>query len=192
MRSRTPWTIAACLVLAATAAAARPSKPASVAEFFSTLKVGQWVKCQGVPQGDQSIQCTESKVLTGDFMDDDWGISGMVRRVDAKKQEVTIYRYQTRMRDNAEYQSDARGFEGFGDIAAGMYLDIEGTYLKDGSFLAEQIEDKTYRLAKKPYLRGELTVQGKIEKVDGARHVLTVMGATFTITDRTQTKSVPK
>jgi hypothetical protein len=173
---------------------AKPSSAQSKAwmtpdEIMAAVKPGQWVKLEGGVQKDLSVQCKELKILTGDFLDDEWSISMIVKKVDPEKQQVEIMRLPVKIKQDAEYQA---GLKGFADIKAGMYLDVDGTYLKDGTFLAKQVEDESIKLVEKPETANEVDIKGKIEKVDAANNMLAIMGITVRITNTTKSRSVIK
>ncbi|MCI0693257.1 DUF5666 domain-containing protein [candidate division KSB1 bacterium] len=158
-------------------------------EIMTALKPGQWVKLEGGVQKDFSVWCKELKILTGDFLDDEWSISMIVKKVDPEKQQVQIMQLLVKFKQDAEYQA---GLKGFSDVKAGMYLDVDGTYLKDGTFLAKQVEDESIKLVEKPETANEADIKGKVEKVDPANNTLTIMGITVRITDTTKSRSVIK
>jgi hypothetical protein len=94
-----------------------------------------------------------------------------------------------KIKEDAEYQA---GLKSFSDIKAGMYLDVDGTYLKDGTFLAKQVEDESIKLTEKPETANEVDIKGKIEKVDTANNTVTIMGIAVRVTDKTKSRSVIK
>jgi hypothetical protein len=177
------------ILAAATPGSAQNKAWMTPGEIMAAVKPGQWVKMEGGVQKDLSVWCKELKILTGDFLDDEWSISMIVKKVDAEKQQVEIMRLPVKFKPDAEYQV---GLKGFSDIKAGMYLDVDGTYLKDGTFLAKQVEDESIKLTEKPETANEVDLKGKIEKVDAANNTLTIMGISVRITDKTKSRSVIK
>jgi hypothetical protein len=157
-------------------------------DVFKTLKVGQWVQLEGVPQKDYSVLATEIKFLTGDFQDDDWEVFGAVRAVYKEKKEFYILNLKVKVNDATDFETkDQTGkFKSFNDMKTGMLVEMEGTYLKDGTFLAEEVQDESARKAEES---GTVTLVGKVEKFDPNHQKVTVMGISFTITDKTQAKS---
>src|SRR5262245_64329993 len=75
--------IAATVLLAAGLARAQSGRAGTPAELMAALKAGQWVKIEGPAGNTPVVQCSEAKMLTGDFLDGDWQITADVRRVDA-------------------------------------------------------------------------------------------------------------
>jgi hypothetical protein len=73
-----------------------------------------------------------------------------------------------------------------------MFLEVDGTYLKDDTFLAVEIEDVSAELAADPSLDNQVEVDGKVEKVDVSNRTVTLMGITFHIVDKTRLKSAIK
>lgn len=162
------------------------------AEIMAALKPGQWVKVEGIVQKDFSVLSTQLQFMTGDFLDDDWSLTGVVRKVDPEKQEMEILRLPVKAQKDTEYENDAGTFKSFAQVKTGMFLEIEGTYLKDGTFLAKELEDESEKLAEDSSLENSVEAEGKIEKVDVDRKTLTLMGITFQISDKTKSRSVIK
>jgi len=180
------------LLAAANPAAAQSKSRMTITEIMSTLKPGQWVQLEGAIQRDLSVLCSEVQILTGDFLDDDWGVSAVVRNIDRMKQEAQILRLPIKFKKDTEFQSDAGVFKSLADVKVGMLIELEGTYLKDGTFLTKEIENESAKLEKKPKLKDEIQAVGKVEKVDAAKRTITLMGITFQITDKTEGKSAVK
>jgi len=190
-------------------------------EILAAVKPGQWAKLEGFVQKDFSALCKQVEILTGDFLDDDWTISAVVQRVDKEKKEFTVMRIPIKLNKDAELKSGnkvekaekaerhkaetqakserakradrskARVID-LEDLKVGMLLEIEGTYLKDGSFLALQMDDESTKLEAEPELKDEVEMVGKVEKVDPVQRTITMMGITFRLTERTKGKSVIK
>ncbi|MDQ7065408.1 MAG: DUF5666 domain-containing protein, partial [candidate division KSB1 bacterium] len=72
---------------------------------FSSVKVGQWVKIDGAPQRDGTVLAEEVKILTGDFQDDDWEVSGKISRVDRGRKSVYILGLRVRTNEETEYEA---------------------------------------------------------------------------------------
>lgn len=163
-------------------------------EFLATLKAGQWIQLEGLPQpGGPTVLCTELKVLTGDFLDDDWELRGLVRNVDPRVKEFYVSRYHVRLRPtDVEYDDPTGRFKSFADVKAGCLVKLEGTYMKDGSFLAKEVNDESDKLPKKPGIEKKIQVVGKIESVSPSRRTVTALGSTFVVNDKTKLKSVIK
>jgi predicted RNA-binding protein len=162
-------------------------------EMIAALKPGQWVKVKGTVQSDSVIACNEMRILIGDFLDDDWSVTGAVRKIDQENRKIEILRLPIKINEDAKFESDEdESFAGIADLKAGMFLEIGGTYLKDGIFLAGEVDDKSERLEEEPELKHEIRAEGKVEKVDAANHRFTLMGMAFQITAETKSRSVIK
>lgn len=181
----------ALLGWSATAARAQDGRAGTPAELLSALKVGQWVKIEG-PTGKASVvQCSEAKMLTGDFLDGDWQISSAVRRVDPAKGTFLVFTMPCKLGENCTFKSKNNpGFKGLAQVKPGMYLNVEGTYLRDGTLLAQKVGDKAEELENKPEHTGLVRLRGRIDKLDTAAKTVTVMGITFQINSHTRAKSV--
>jgi predicted RNA-binding protein len=178
------------LVVAPLSASAVPG--AAGGASIASIKVGRWVQLEGTLQKDQTVLCSEVKILTGDFLNDDWSIRGPVRAVDAKSQRITIERFNISLAEDVEYDDPTGAMKKFGDLKPGMVIEVEGTYLKDKSFFAKEVEDKSQRAKTKPSLLNKIQIVAKAENVDLSRRAITAMGTTFIVNDRTQIKSVIK
>jgi hypothetical protein len=185
--------VLAFLPFAAGGAIAQTSTSRATPEFLATLKPGQWIQLEGAPQRDGSILCTEVKLLTGDFIDDDWAIRGTTRNINPQTREFNISRYRIRLKHEVEYDDEGSGkFKGFSDIRPNLPVKVQGTYMKDGSFLAKEVNDMTIRTARKPGSETKLLIVGKVEGVSPSKRTITAMGSTFVIGQQTKLKSVLK
>jgi hypothetical protein len=162
-------------------------------EMIAALKPGQWVKVKGTAQADSAMVCNEIKILIGDFLDDDWSITGVVRKIDQENRKLEILRLPVRINDDAKFESDEdKNFAGIADLKLGMFVEIGGTYMKDGIFWAGEVDDKSERLEEDPELKHEIRAEGKVEKVDAASHRFILMGMAFQVTASTSSRSVIK
>ncbi len=163
----------------------------SQADLFKTLKPGQWIQLEGVPQRDLSVIATEVKFLTGDFQEDDWEVFGAAKAINRGLQEFEILSLKIKTKAETDYQvkDKTRQFTKFEDLKTGLLVEVEGSFLKDGTFMAEEIQDKTISKAAEA---GSITFVGKTEKVDPARRAITLMGVTFLMNDQTHVRSAIK
>jgi hypothetical protein len=165
----------------------------TTADILATLKPGQWVELKGTVRPDLSVVCTEIKLLTGDLLDDDWQISGIIRKIDKEKQEIEIVRLPIKVQPQTEFDDeDDEPFASFADIKTNMLIQVEGTYLKDGTFLANEIENDSAKLLEKPEHKDRIEARGRVETIDPTSHTITLMGMSFQLTDRTKGKSAIK
>lgn len=167
-------------------------RPSGGGATINMLKVGQWLKIQGLPQADQSVAVGKIKLVTGDFKDTDWQVFGPARSLDKEKKEFMILSLRIKASDDAEYSTDALDVEvkKFADLKSGMLLEAEGTFLKDGTFLATDIKDQTASTEAED--ADEVEFFGKIDKIDTLKRTLTMLGVTFHITDATKLKTALK
>ncbi len=162
-------------------------------EMIAALKPGQWVKVKGTVQNDSLITCNEIRILIGDFLDDDWSVTGAVRKIDRENRQLEILRLPIKINEDAKFESDEdKNFAGIADLKVGMFLEVGGTYLKDGTFMSGEIDDKSERLEEKPELENEIRAEGKVEKVDAVNHRFILMGMKFKIDKTTRSRSVIK
>lgn len=164
----------------------------SPSEIMDTLKPGQWVQMEGAVQKDNSVMCSQLQIMTGDFLDDDWSLVGVAQKVDKEKQQVVIMRIPIKVHEDTEYENSTGTFKSFSQIKEGSFLEVEGTYLKDGTFLAKEIEDESEKLAEDTGLKNTVEIEGKIEKIDKKRSTFSVMGIKVKINNRTKSRSVFK
>src|SRR5262245_7175569 len=69
------WLIGCSALALVFAGAGHAQAPGTPTELMAALKVGQWVKLDGPAGKDPLVQCSEAKMLTGDFVDGDWQIT---------------------------------------------------------------------------------------------------------------------
>jgi predicted RNA-binding protein len=172
------------VVVYSSVAQKKGSMPA--ADILAALKLGQWVVLEGPVQRDLSVQCTKLKLLTGDLLDDDWKIIGTIRKVDKQKQAIEILRLPIKVPPEVEFKDVDGKLKSFADVKFNMFVQAEGTYLKDGTLLAKQIKNEAAKLVVKPHLKDEIEARGKVEKIDPTNRTITLMGITFQLTDGTQ------
>jgi Domain of unknown function (DUF5666) len=162
-------------------------------EMIAALKPGQWVKVKGTMQNDYVITCNEMRLLIGDFLDDDWSLRGIVQKLDQENRKLEILHLSIKIDEDASFEGDEdESFAGVADLKVGMLLEVGGTYLKDGTFLAAEVDDKSERLDEAPELKHEIMAEGKVEKVDAANNRFTLMGMTFQVIASTSSRSVIK
>ena len=110
--------------------------------------------------------------------------------MDPQRQTLVVFTLPARMGEEVEFKGRSESFASLAQVKVGMFVNVEGTYLKDGTFLAKKVADKSDELVKKPDHRGHVLVRGRIDRVDPVRHSVTVMGIPFVITSSTRVKSV--
>ena len=182
---------AAALWGAATAWAQQAGRAGSPAELMAALKVGQWVKIEGPTANAAIVQCTQAKMLTGDFLDGDWQISSEVRRVDPAKGTFTVYTMPCKLAQNCVFKSKTNpAFTSLAQLKPGMYVNVEGTFLRDGTLLANKVGDKASELETKPEHKGSVRLRGRIDRLNPSAMTVTVMNITFQVNSHTQAKSV--
>jgi hypothetical protein len=164
----------------------------TTADILAALKPGQWVELEGTVRPDLSVLCTEIKLLTGDLLDDDWQITGIIRKINKEKQEIEIGRLPIKIQPQTDFDDDHETFKSFADVKTNMLIQVEGTYLKDGTFLANEIENNSAKLLEKPERKDRLEVRGRVEHIDPTSRTITLMGMSFQLTERTKGKSAIK
>lgn len=181
------------LLLPAISSAQAPARAKMTPEeVLAAIKPGKWVKLEGIIQKDFSILCTEAKILTGDFLDDDWSITAVVRNINKARQEFKVLRVPVKTHNNTEYETKVGTFKSFADMKPGLMLEVDGTYLKSDTLLAVEIEDVSSELVAEPQLENIVEARGKVEAVDNSRRTVTLMSITFHIIDKTRLKSAIK
>lgn len=179
----------AMALITSTAAHAKSARNARKADVLATLKTGQWIRIEGVLQKDRTLQCTEIKILTGDFLDDDWALTGQIDDVDVRNRRISIGPISVHVAEDAAIEGLNGRIRNFASIRRGMIVEVDGTYLKDRTFLAMDVDDESDEISFRP---GEqrLRVVGKVEAADPGRRRLHAMGLVFILSDETQMKSV--
>jgi len=171
------------------AALAKNTRPNRAYDVFPTLRTGQWIRVVGVVMKDRSVRCTELKVLAGDFLDDDWGLTGQIEAVDVPGGRLMIAHIPVLIGENAVLESTYGHYESLAEIKPGMIVEVDGTYMKDGTFLAHDLDDESDEFELPPGER-RLRIVGKVEQMDPSRRRIQVMGTVFFLTDGTQVKSL--
>lgn len=154
------------------------------------LRAGQWVGLTGAPQAPLEAQCLQLRVLAGDFLDDDWAIRGTVLEIDTLRREFVVAGVRVRVDESTLFDSPGRNFKGLGDLRHGMFVDVEGTYLRSGRFLALEVDDETTDVIRRPELLERVEVVGRIQRIDTRARVVEVLGIRFQLTDGTRARSL--
>src|SRR5262245_9051072 len=180
---------ALALALAPGAGWPQTTKRPTASDHLASLKVGQWIQLDGKVRGESSAWCTELKQLAGDFLDDDWSIQGALQAVDPGRQEFTIGGCHIQVSASTTYDDPHHKIKGLHDLRPGMLLDVEGTFLRTGTLLAAEVDDESDERARRPSLKDQVEIVGRIEKVDTRQRMITVMGVPFQVTDKTKLRS---
>jgi uncharacterized protein DUF5666 len=156
----------------------------------ASLKPGHWVQLEGPLEADSAASCDELRILTGDFVDDDWALRGYAQSVDTLKNEITIAGIRAQVSENTAFDSPNPDFRGLADLTPGLLVEIEGTYLKNRRFLAHEVDDETDEMSRHPWPRNRIRIVARVEKLDPRRRLVTAMGFVFQLTDKTRVRSV--
>ena len=190
MKARVYFFIA--IALALSSAGAQTKKKMTPAEVMAALKPGQWVKMEGIVQKDFSVMCMDIKTLTGDLLEDDWEITAVIRKVDNEKKEFALLLLPIKIQPDTEFEDKTGKMKGFVDLKPGMLVEVDGTFLKDGTFLSKEVENVSAELAEESGLQNEVEIVGKVDRINVAKRTVTVMGTTFHIIAETELKSALK
>src|SRR5688500_2634912 len=93
---------AALLLVAVHSSMAQMKGKMTADDILAALKPGQWVELEGTVHQDFSVLCTEIKLLTGDLLDDDWKLTGIIRSVNKEKQAIEILRLPVKIQPETE------------------------------------------------------------------------------------------
>lgn len=182
--------VASVLLVALAADHGHGGRNPGAVERLATLEVGQWVHIEGVVRADSAGRCDELRLLTGDFLDDDWALKGFLQSVDTLKREFSIGGVRAQATADTRFDSPKKNFRKLEELRAGLLVEIEGTWLKSGKFLALEVDDETDELARNPWAKNRVMVVGRVERVDARRRLVSAMGLVFEVTDRTTLRSV--
>lgn len=159
-------------------------------EALGGLQVGQWAQLEGTRNGSGGpVDCTRARHLTGDFLDDDWAVRGAVTTIDAKRREFTIGACRIRVTDRTVFNHPRQTFREFAHLRPGLLIEVEGSFLAEGVLVAAEVDDETDELPRRPGLRDEVKVVGRVGRVDPRRRLITVMGIDFHVTPKTRMRS---
>ena len=186
-RVRVLWLVIACAGLLALG---HDSAAPGATDPLVGLKTGHWVQLEGALQGDSTASCDELRILTGDFMDDDWSVRGYAQTIDTSKDEIVIGGIRTQVTETTGFDSPRPDFRKLADINTGVLLEVEGTYLKHRRFIAHEVDDESDENVRPPWPRNRIRIVAKVERVDSRRRLVTVMSYVFQLTDKTRIRSV--
>lgn len=177
-------------LLGSTAGHGAPARPAVSAGYLASLRTGRWIQLEGRLQGPAAVACTELGQLTGDFLDDDWSLRGVVKALDPRKREFSIAGCRVRVNENTTFDNPKGTFRGFSDLRDGKLVEVDGSFLQSRILTADEVDDESEELIHEPRLKDQVMVVGKIERIDARKRTITVMGIEFHLTDRTRVRSV--
>ena len=180
--------LAALLIPLALGAA--PARKPGAADPLASLKVGQWIQIEGAVQGDTTSRCDELRILTGDFVEDDWIVKGHIQALDAANREFTVAGVRVQVTEDTRFDSPKKPFQGFTDLRAGLLVEVEGTFLKGRRLLATELDDESEDAARVSWAGNQILVVGKVERVDSRKRLVAAMGFVFQVTDKTRIRSV--
>ena len=160
------------------------------ADHLATVKVGHWLQIEATVQADSSALCTEMRLLTGDFLDDDWALRGTLQAIAPGRREFTIGGIRVQVTKTTIFESPKRTLRGFSDLRLGMLVEVEGTYSKDRRILAAEVDDESDETARRPWSKDQIRIVGKVERVDVRQRMISAMGREFHVTDKTRVRSV--
>lgn len=152
--------------------------------FLMNLKIGDWVKFEGTVQKDSTILLTEIKVILGELEDDDWEISGIVSRVVPEDKKIFILHLPIIFDKDTKYRYK-NAIKSFSDIERGTYVELEGSFLNDGTFLAVEIGEEKVSEDEKDVVEWK----GKVQFVNPEKNAFTILGHTAILTPETKIKS---
>ncbi len=158
-------------------------------EIVSKAKPGLWVEVEATVQKDMSVHAIEIEFLTGDFMDDDWELRTKVLSVTPTENEFQVLFLPVKVTKETDFENDIKSLN---DIEPEMFVELEGAYLKDGVFLAKEVENIREKHQDKVRLETKIKAVGKIGQVDESKRTITVMGIPFSIAETTRAKSAIK
>ena len=185
-----PALLALSLLIALTLGGSPAGRAPGAVDPLASLKTGQWIHIEGVLRPDSTARCDELRILTGDFLDDDWIIKGYIQTLDAANREFAMAGVRVQVNENTGFDSPKKTFKSYPDLRAGNLVEVEGTYLKNRKFLAVELDDESDDVAQKPWARNQLLLVGKVERADARRRLVAAMGVVFQVTDRTRIRSV--
>ena len=165
------------------------AKNGSAPDRLATLKVGQWVRIDGAARVDSAGRCNELRILTGDFLDDDWALKGLASGLNAAKREFLVAGIGVLVNDDTRFDSPMRRFREFSDLRSGQLVEVEGSYQKNGKFLAKEVDDESDEFGRRPWSKGQIRIVGKVERVDSRKHLLWAMGMAFEVSEKTRLQS---
>jgi len=181
------WGVRALLVLSLVAGDLSPTVQAQEAgldSWFPSLRVGMWVKVEGVLTSDRSLEASRIKLYAGDL--DEVEVVSEVTAVDLVRTTVqTAVGVRVVATPNTEMEGPKhRRHVSLAFLGAGDGVKIEGQLQKDGSLLAEEIDmDKPSR---QPDAH---SLTARIESIDSTAHRIVLLGVPVHLTRGTRIRS---
>ena len=167
--------------------APKPKPVRQEVDIFANAKPGQWVQLKGRPQPDQTYTATKVKFLSGDMLEDKWEVKGKILTIDKQKQEMQVVRqWPVKCQAKTDFEDIYGNVMTINKLAVGKPIEVEGTFLADGTFLAKEIKEDEGETGKDA---DDITLVGRIDKVNPTTKTIEMMGVTFRVTDKTKSKA---
>jgi hypothetical protein len=160
------------------------TQDAGLDTWFPSLRLGMWVKVEGVLTSDGSVEASRIKLYAGDL--DEVELVSEVTAVDLVRTTVqTAVGVRVVATPNTEMEGPKhRRHVSLAFLGAGDRVKIEGQLQKDGSLLAEEIDmDKPSRQP------DEHALTARIESIDTTRHRIMLLGVPVHVTRGTRVRN---
>ncbi len=160
-------------------------KEGKIQKFLNNLKPGEWAEVEGTFQRDFTILLKEVEVIYGEVEEDDWEITGPISNVLPEEKKISMLFLPIKFNKDTEYGDDSHKIKSFSDLRPGMYVEIEGSYYKDSTFVASEIAVEKVK-------EEDLKVvewKGKVESVNPKNNSFTILGHTVVLAEATKIKS---
>ena len=158
------------------------------ADPFATLQVGHWIRIEGSVQADSTVLCEDLRVLTGDFLDDDWSLRGYVAAVDTMRREVVIAGVRVLVTEDTDFDGP-KTFRSFSALRLGSLVDVEGGYLRNRRLLAKEVDDESDDVGATPVPRNQIRLVAKVERLDARKRLITAMGFVIQVSEKIRVRT---
>jgi len=152
------------------------------------VRAGQWIRLKGEVQDLDVVRCTDVRVLMGDFLDNDWSVRGTIVAVGPGRR-LTVGPFGIDLTDDAIFENTRGKAVLFSDLRVGALVEAEGSYRKDGTLLADEV-DEPDDAASRPGSDRQIEILARVEGVNLVKRQIVAMGTVFQVNDDTQVKGV--
>ena len=154
--------------------------------FMKTLKLGDWIAFEGVPQPDNIILVQSVEFIAVSNSKEISEARGIIDRIDEAKDLFYIVNLPVRIKPAFSDRQTKNMVVNISSLKAGMPVHIRGNYTMDGIFEADRVEPMNTKNAYTDIIRWK----GRVEGVELERKYINILGHEIKLDEQTRIKRI--
>ncbi len=154
--------------------------------FLKTLKLGDWIEFEGVPQPDNIILVQSVEFIAVSNSNEMSEASGIIDRIDEAEGLFYIVNLPVSIRPGFSDRQVKNMIVDISRLKPGMPVHILGTYTMEGIFEAERVEPLNTKNAYTDIIRW----RGRVEGVELERKYINILGHEIKLDNQTRIKRI--